>query len=119
MRRLVKRVGGKRASVPHGELVRFARDVGERVAVDFAAGREIGLSVVVLSPVHRAPLLERLSPRERTVARLITEGRRNESIAAELNIAVSTVKDHVHHILSKTGLSSRTELAAVLARSGF
>lgn len=92
MRRLVKRVGGKRASVPHGELVRFARDVGERVAVDFAAGREIGLSVVVLSPVHRAPLLERLSPRERTVARLITEGHRNESIAAELNIAVSTVK---------------------------
>ncbi len=121
VRRLVQRVGSSRSSVPHAELLRFARDVGEaRLTVDFAAAREIGLPVVVLRPAERgAAQLKRLSKREREVAGHVAEGLRNDQIAALLGISLGTVKDHVHHALHKLGMGSRAELAAAVARAGF
>ncbi|MBL8956382.1 MAG: LuxR family transcriptional regulator [Myxococcaceae bacterium] len=117
VRRLVKRVGKKRQSVPHGELVRFAREVaGSRMTVDFEAAREIGLPVVVLRPAVPEVLM-RLTQREREVARWVAEGLRNDQIAAQLGISLGTVKDHVHHALRKTGMGSRAELAAAIARA--
>jgi DNA-binding NarL/FixJ family response regulator len=60
-----------------------------------------------------------LSEREREVALLVARGLRNKEIAAELGIAESTVKDHVHHVLEKSGLGSRAEIIAGLtARMG-
>jgi two-component system nitrate/nitrite response regulator NarL len=43
---------------------------------------------------------------------LIAKGFSNKEIATELNIAVHTVKSHVHHILEKLALHSRLELAS-------
>jgi DNA-binding NarL/FixJ family response regulator len=43
-------------------------------------------------------------------------GRSNRDIAAQLRIAVHTVKNHVHSLLTKLGVSTRAE-AAALARS--
>ncbi len=59
-----------------------------------------------------APALARLTTREREVAALIAKGWRNREIAERLSIAPSTVKDHVHRILKKSGLKSRAEVAA-------
>jgi DNA-binding NarL/FixJ family response regulator len=52
-----------------------------------------------------------LSPREREVAALVGDGLTNRDIAARLYISIATVKDHVHHILTKSGLPNRAAVA--------
>lgn len=54
---------------------------------------------------------ERLSPREREVLQLLTQGQTNREIAHNLALSVSTVKIHVEHILDKLGVSDRTQAA--------
>ncbi|MEU3785430.1 LuxR C-terminal-related transcriptional regulator [Streptomyces sp900129855] len=54
-----------------------------------------------------------LSPREREVAHLLTSGKTNKEIAAELFITRRTVDTHVENILSKLGFASRTQVAAL------
>jgi len=58
---------------------------------------------------------EQLTPREQEVAALVCLGYTNRQIARELAISFSTVKTHVHHILSKFEFSSRADLQAALA----
>ena len=59
----------------------------------------------------QAPLLEGLSQREVEVLRLIASGRTNKEIARSLLLSVSTVKKHVHHIVSKLRVCDRVEAA--------
>lgn len=56
------------------------------------------------------PLAE-LTERERTIARLASQGLRNKEIARELGIAVGTVKVNLHRIYEKLEVTNRTELA--------
>jgi hypothetical protein len=49
--------------------------------------------------------------------RLTADGLGNQQIVRRLSLAVTTVKDHVHRILTKTGLPNRAAVAAVY-RSG-
>ena len=53
----------------------------------------------------------RLSPREREVLQLLTQGQTNREIAQKLIVSVSTVKIHVEHILAKLNVSDRTQAA--------
>ena len=59
-----------------------------------------------------------LSPREREVLNILAEGRTDRDIAARLFISERTVHVHVRRILSKLGVSSRTEAAGVAIRQG-
>jgi DNA-binding NarL/FixJ family response regulator len=52
-----------------------------------------------------------LSPREREVARMLTEGRTNREIADGLFLSPRTVEQHVAKVLRKLGVRSRTEIA--------
>ena len=52
-----------------------------------------------------------LSPREEEVLREVARGASNKEIARTLEIAETTVKIHVQHILRKLGLSSRVQAA--------
>jgi len=73
------------------------------------------------APVASAPpddLLARLSPREREILGHIARGASNKAIARELDIAETTVKIHVQHILRKLGLSSRVQAAVYLTGRG-
>ena len=58
-----------------------------------------------------------LTPRELEITSLIDQGLSNKEIAAGLHIGVSTVKNHVHHILEKLNVGGRGQ-AAALIRSG-
>jgi DNA-binding NarL/FixJ family response regulator len=58
--------------------------------------------------------IESLTPREVEVLRLLSQGQTNPQIAQNLLFSVSTVKSQVRSILSKLGVSDRTQ-AAVLA----
>jgi predicted ATPase/DNA-binding CsgD family transcriptional regulator len=56
-----------------------------------------------------------LTPAEREVVRLVSEGLRNEAIARRLFITPGTVKVHLTHIFAKLGITTRAELAAQAA----
>ena len=58
-----------------------------------------------------------LTARELQVARLIAGGRSNKDIAAELVISQRTAENHVEHILTKLGFTSRAQVAAWAAAS--
>jgi DNA-binding NarL/FixJ family response regulator len=58
----------------------------------------------------RAPLTDR----EREILDMIGQGLPNKEIARRLQIELATVKSHVHNILGKLGVNSRTEAAALV-----
>jgi DNA-binding NarL/FixJ family response regulator len=55
--------------------------------------------------------IESLTPREVEVLRLLSQGQTNPQIARSLLFSVSTVKAQVRSILSKLGVSDRTQAA--------
>ncbi len=61
---------------------------------------------------------EALTERETEVLELIARGKTNNQIARELFIGEATVKSHVHSILSKLNVSSRTQAALYAGRIG-
>ncbi len=82
-----------------------------------------------LDPVAVKYLLERtesssirtpgkLSPREREVLQLISEGQRNKEIADSLHITEKTVKAHVGSILHKFQVTDRTTAVVKAVKQG-
>jgi LuxR family maltose regulon positive regulatory protein len=65
-----------------------------------------------LPGAFRAELVEPLTPREIEVLRLLTEGFSNRQIAEKLILSEGTVKFHVHSILEKIQVHSRTQAIA-------
>lgn len=69
----------------------------------------------VLAKAMRKPtnqnIISELTTRERQVVNMIAQGMSNKMIGNKLDIAESTVKVHVKHILNKTQLRSRVEVA--------
>lgn len=54
---------------------------------------------------------EALTDAENRVAVAVSRGLTNKEIAAELEISVRTVENHISHILDKKGFSNRVEIA--------
>jgi two-component system nitrate/nitrite response regulator NarL len=61
---------------------------------------------------------DRLSPREREILAFLAKGASNKEIARRLDLAESTVKIHVQHILRKLNLSSRVQAAVYAVEAG-
>ncbi len=61
---------------------------------------------------------ESLTRREREVAALVAAGLSNREVAERLVISERTADAHVEHILAKLGISSRTEITALLGEPG-
>lgn len=59
-----------------------------------------------------------LTDRETDVLRLIVKGNSNKEIASKLNISEATVKTHVNSLLSKLGVSDRTQAATTALQRG-
>jgi predicted ATPase/class 3 adenylate cyclase/DNA-binding NarL/FixJ family response regulator len=59
-----------------------------------------------------------LTPTERDVVRLVSEGLANNDIATRLFVSPRTVQTHLTHVYTKLGLTSRVQLAQEAARRG-
>lgn len=91
-------------------VARFADDEEDDVAV---------LTIRVQSALSHEDVRERLatrgvSGREAEVVGAVLEGLRNAEIASRLFITEWTVKDHLKHVFSKLGVSSRSGLLKAL-----
>jgi DNA-binding NarL/FixJ family response regulator len=59
-----------------------------------------------------------LTGREMEVLELIVRGQSNKEIGASLSISEATVKSHINNILSKLGVSDRTQAATTALQRG-
>lgn len=91
-------------------------------AIKAAAAGQVQLSAQAAARLVRevrAPETpEALSERETEVLRLIAQGHSNKEIAQALGLSDKTVKTHVHRVLAKLGLPSRTQAALYAIRIG-
>lgn len=76
-----------------------------------------------IPPVIAQRLAERLgtedlTPREFDVLEQIVDGKSNKEIAAELDVSEATVKTHINSLLSKLGVTDRTQAATAAIRRG-
>ena len=67
---------------------------------------------------HPLKVLERLSPREMEIFLLIAKSLSNKHIARALDIAETTVKIHIQHIFKKLEMTSRVQVAVLVATHG-
>jgi two-component system, NarL family, response regulator LiaR len=113
------------AAVRAGAIGYLLKDTEPRELV--RAIRAAAAGEVQLSPKAAARLLrevrvpdpqEALTQREGEVLQLLARGRANKEIARDLAITETTVKTHVHSILSKLGVQSRTQAALYAGRVG-
>jgi DNA-binding NarL/FixJ family response regulator len=97
-----------------------------RAAADVVAAiREVARGKMLITPRTISTLLakrrsieaqlERLTPREKEVLRLMAEGHPSRSIAEELGISYTTVRTHIRSLGSKLAVHSKLE-AIVKAR---
>ena len=107
VRDLLSGIDQHRGRLPLRDMVDLADTAEQRVTID----RSEDPPVVFVEPA-RSARFGTLSARESEVAALIAEGMTNRQIARELFISIATTKDHVHAVLSKTGLPNRAAVAS-------
>lgn len=66
---------------------------------------------------HAQTLLDRLSPREREVARRVALGLPNKLVARDLDISEKTVHVHRQHVMEKVEVGSAAELARLMLQA--
>ncbi len=81
------------------------------------AGRTRIPSVVAERLAERVSGTE-LTTRELEVLRLIVQGHSNKEIGNQLHISEATVKTHINNLLSKLGVSDRTQAATTALQRG-
>jgi DNA-binding CsgD family transcriptional regulator len=59
--------------------------------------------------------VEALTGREMEVAQLVLDRKTNREIANELFLSTKTVESHIRNIFTKLGVSSRAEIARIVA----
>jgi two-component system, NarL family, nitrate/nitrite response regulator NarL len=81
-----------------------------------AAGKPV-FDPVPAHGAQRPPAPFALTPREEEVLRRIAAGQHTRQMAAEMDIAVSTLRTYVKNLLAKLGVHSRLEAAAIASRA--
>src|SRR5450432_4180087 len=97
----------------HGGEIWLDSHTTAAVMRQFAAPGEIGGSGSGKSR-ERSPL----STREREIVQLVAQGYKNKEMAEKMFISEQTVKNHLHNIFDKLGVSDRLELALYAIHKG-
>src|SRR5215831_7948535 len=103
------------------ELIRGigAAAVGESLVSPAIAGKVLQqVRATSVSPEAAEAVRAELSQREIDVLKLISSGKDNAMIAAELHISPKTVKNHISNILMKLQIENRIQAAVYAVRSG-
>jgi DNA-binding CsgD family transcriptional regulator len=92
-------------SILRGELWYSRRALGRfaATALGYKSSYRFGVCT------HSAEMYERLTPKERQIAKLLFVGLSNKEIAADARISLHTAKAHIYNIFRKLKVSSRTE----------
>jgi len=114
------------AALEHGASGYLLKDAGPTevdAALRAAVRDEVFLDAAVtrrLTQEMRAPRagLGVLTTREKEVLVLVAEGQSNKDIARRLDISERTARTHVSHLLTKMGLTSRTQAALLAVKEG-
>ena len=114
-------------AVEAGAVGFLYKDVEEQELIDAIRsardGRPVLAPEAMKALMHRtarpveASTIEPLTGREREVLRLVSQGMTNPQIAEQLVISTSTVQFHVHNILGKLGVGTRTEAVSIAIQS--
>jgi DNA-binding NarL/FixJ family response regulator len=106
-------------------LERMYKDIAAILEGDVVIGVEV--ASILFERLRKLPkpggrrqslLFEHLSPREREVLLEVAQGKDNQAIAKELFISEKTVKNHLAHIMEKTGVRSRLQLVVLAIQEG-
>jgi DNA-binding NarL/FixJ family response regulator len=97
-----------------------AREIVAAVRAVHAGGTHLAPSVAarLMAEITLPRAAGSLSPREVEVIRLVSDGRSNKQIAAELGITERTVKYHVSSVMSKLGADNRAQAVALASQRG-
>lgn len=102
-------------------LVHLFREAGlppalERLVVERIARGILGEDELSAEEKEKASALDRLTPREHEVLQLIVAGKGTQEIAEELTVSLTTVRNHVRHILKKLDVHTKLEAAVLFVR---
>jgi DNA-binding CsgD family transcriptional regulator len=101
------------------EQLRTAHDMFETIGMEAFAERARVELLATGERVRRriADTRDELTPQERQIARLASDGLSNPDIGAQLFLSPRTVEWHLRKVFAKLGIRSRRELAEVLPSS--
>jgi len=88
------------------------QDLIDRIQKALARDRETRSSLHQHSQIRER--LESLTPREKDVLKLLTEGKQNKVMAGDLGLSQRTVEIHRAHVMEKMGASSVAQLVRMV-----
>jgi DNA-binding CsgD family transcriptional regulator len=94
------------------------RRLGARSWAQRAQAELRACGVAVAGSVGERDALEELTPQQRQIVRLASEGLTNREIADRLFLSPRTVSSHLYRSFPKLGVADRHQLRDVIARSG-
>ncbi len=104
---------------PRDEVVKVIRGtVSGKVYLDPSVAGKVIEQVSNQSTQPLTMITDKLTEREIEVLRLLAKGLNNKDIAERLFLSEGTVRNHVSTILSKLGVSDRTQAAVIALQHG-
>ena len=105
-----------------GCLLKDAQDTDILTAIKMVIAGQIYLapraSATLWNEFRGGEHLDPLTEREKEVWRLLAKGYSDKEIARNMCVSWNTVRTHVHHILSKLGVRSRTQASLIAVNLG-
>jgi DNA-binding CsgD family transcriptional regulator len=91
----------------------------EKAVHDWNDGSKNALEPAAVPAAHPSISVSLLSRREREIVMMLSNGYAALNIAARLNLAHATVRNHIYNVLHKLEVHTRAEAVALSIRSGW
>jgi DNA-binding NarL/FixJ family response regulator len=103
-------------NVKPGELIQSIRLVKDSITQlsPEITNKILSLNTPSADEIKLQGMVEKLTQREREVLSLLVAAKENKEITEILGISEQTVKNHVHHLYEKMGVSNRVQLIKIM-----